>query len=151
MPPLLSLRGVERKYDLGGETVHALRGVDLDIERGEFVAIMGPSGSGKSTLMNMLGCLDTPSAGTYLLAGQEVGRQGRAERAHIRNRVLGFVFQNFQLLPRTSAIENVELPLLYRGEKPAARRRLAELFQAADLEAFGTFSDAEVVAAVRRA
>ncbi len=122
--PLIRLRGVTRVYGEGQAMVRALAGVDLDIEAGEFVAIMGPSGSGKSTVMNILGCLDTPSSGEYLFRGVHVERLTRDERARLRRRHLGFVFQGFNLLARTSAIENVELPLLYRGE-PAARRRAA--------------------------
>ncbi len=121
---LISLRGVTRVYGQGDAMVHALAGVDLDIEAGEFVAIMGPSGSGKSTVMNILGCLDTPSSGAYLFRGVHVERLSRDQRARLRRRHLGFVFQGFNLLARTSAMENVELPLLYRGE-PAARRREA--------------------------
>jgi putative ABC transport system ATP-binding protein len=124
-PPLIRLRGITRVYGSGSAEVQALRGVDLDIGEGEFVAIMGPSGSGKSTAMNILGCLDTPSAGAYLFRGVPVQRLGRDPRALLRRRHLGFVFQGFNLLPRTSALENVELPLLYRGEGAAARRRAA--------------------------
>ena len=123
--PLIRLRGVTRVYGEGQAMVRALDGVDLDIEAGEFVAIMGPSGSGKSTAMNILGCLDTPSAGAYLFRGVHVERLSRDERARLRRRHLGFVFQGFNLLARTSAIENVELPLLYRGEPAAARRAAA--------------------------
>ena len=122
--PLIRLRGVTRVYGEGQAMVRALAGVDLDIEAGEFVAVMGPSGSGKSTVMNVLGCLDTPSAGEYLFRGVHVERLSRDQRARLRRRHLGFVFQGFNLLARTSAIENVELPLLYRGE-PAAKRHAA--------------------------
>jgi len=123
--PLIRLRGVTRVYGQGSAEVQALRGVDLDIEAGEFVAIMGPSGSGKSTAMNIIGCLDTPSAGAYLFRGVAVHRLDRDQRALLRRAHLGFVFQGFNLLPRTSAQENVELPLLYRGEAAGARRRAA--------------------------
>ncbi|MBX3641711.1 MAG: ABC transporter ATP-binding protein [Rubrivivax sp.] len=123
-PPLISLRGVTRVYGQGQARVLALAGVDLDIDAGEFVAIMGPSGSGKSTAMNILGCLDTPSSGAYLFRGVHVEQLARDPRARLRRRHLGFVFQGFNLLARTSALENVELPLLYRGE-PAARRHAA--------------------------
>ena len=123
--PLIRLRGVTRVYGQGQATVRALDGVDLDIEAGEFVAIMGPSGSGKSTVMNILGCLDTPSSGEYLFRGVHVERLTRDQRARLRRRHLGFVFQGFNLLARTSAIENVELPLLYRGESAPRRREAA--------------------------
>ena len=113
--PLIRLRGVTRVYGQGSAEVQALRGVDLDIAEGEFLAIMGPSGSGKSTAMNIIGCLDTPSAGAYLFRGVPVHRLDRDQRALLRRRHLGFVFQGFNLLARTSAQENVELPLLYRG------------------------------------
>lgn len=122
--PLIRLRGVGRVYGQGSAAVQALRDVDLDIDAGEFVAIMGPSGSGKSTAMNILGCLDTPSGGSYLFKGVPVERMTRDQRARLRRQYLGFVFQGFNLLPRTSALENVELPLLYRGEG-ASRRRTA--------------------------
>ncbi len=124
-PPLIRLRGITRTYGEGQATVHALRGVDLDIRRGEFVAIMGPSGSGKSTCMNMLGCLDSPTAGEYLFDGLPVHTMTRDQRALLRRAHLGFVFQGFNLLPRTSAQENVELPLLYRGEGAAQRHAAA--------------------------
>ena len=120
---LIELRDVWKIYDLGEVTVEALRGANLTIDRGEFVALVGPSGSGKSTLMNMLGCLDRPSKGSYLLAGEEVATMSRDERAGIRNQHLGFVFQNFNLLARTSALENVELPLLYGSGISARERR----------------------------
>ena len=111
--PLIRLRDVSRVYDLGEVKVEALRPTTLDIERGEYVALVGPSGSGKSTLMNTLGCLDRPTGGSYLLDGEEIVSMSRDERARIRNRQIGFVFQNFNLLNRTSALENVEVPLLY--------------------------------------
>jgi putative ABC transport system ATP-binding protein len=123
--PLIRLRGVTKHYGQGAATFQALRGVDVDIERGEFVAIMGPSGSGKSTAMNLLGCLDVPSGGDYLFRGVAVQRLSRDQRARLRRRCLGFVFQGFNLLARTSAQENVELPLLYRGENAAARHAQA--------------------------
>jgi putative ABC transport system ATP-binding protein len=113
--PLILAEHLYKVYALGGESLHALDDVSLRIDRGELVAIMGASGSGKSTLMNVLGCLDRPTSGRYLLSGREVSRLGRNELADIRNRFIGFVFQSFNLLPRTSAIENVELPLVYSG------------------------------------
>lgn len=121
--PLIELRDISKTYRMGEVEVLALRSVTLDIERGESVALIGPSGSGKSTLMNTLGCLDRPSAGSYRLDGEEVSTMTRDGRARIRNRQIGFVFQNFNLLARTSAIENVELPLLYGPHIPARLRR----------------------------
>lgn len=125
MPALIELCHVEKNYESGPEVVRALRGVDLRIQQGEFVAIVGSSGSGKSTLMNIVGCLDRPSSGRYLLAGVDVGTQSADERALVRNRLIGFVFQGFNLLARTTALENVELPLLYRGSGSKERRRAA--------------------------
>ena len=122
--PMIRLRGVTKRYGEGATAFLALKGVDLDIGRGEFVAIMGPSGSGKSTAMNTLGCLDRPTGGQYLFLGAHVESLSRDERARLRRRYFGFVFQGFNLLARTSAQENVELPLLYRGEA-AARRHVA--------------------------
>ena len=144
-PPLIRLRGITKVYGEGAAAFQALRGVDLDIERGEFVAIMGPSGSGKSTALNLLGCLDRPSGGQYLFMGAHVEALSRDERARLRRRHFGFVFQGFNLLPRTSALENVELPLLYRGES-AARRRAAALraLQAVGLRDWAHHTPAEL-------
>ncbi|MEH3123304.1 MAG: ABC transporter ATP-binding protein [Sphingomonas phyllosphaerae] len=123
--PLIALRDVTKVYGQGATQFQALKGVDLDIAAGDFVAVMGPSGSGKSTTMNILGCLDVPSAGTFLFRGHHVETLDRDERALLRRRYLGFVFQGFNLLSRTTALENVELPLLYRGDQKRARRATA--------------------------
>jgi putative ABC transport system ATP-binding protein len=112
---IIVTRGIKREYDMGGEIVRALRGVDLAVRRNEYVAIMGPSGSGKSTLMNLIGCLDTPTQGTYLLRDKEVAGLDKNELARIRNERVGFVFQNFNLLPQITAFENVEMPLMFGG------------------------------------
>ncbi|RCX09483.1 ABC transporter ATP-binding protein [Extensimonas vulgaris] len=130
--PLISLRGVTKVYGEGALAFQALKGISLDVQQGDFVAIMGPSGSGKSTAMNILGCLDHPSTGAYLFRGVHVEGLTRDERALLRRRYFGFVFQGFHLLPRTTALENVELPLLYRGE-PAAKRHAAAAQALADV------------------
>jgi putative ABC transport system ATP-binding protein len=125
MPALIELEDVHKVYDMGAEKVHALDGIDLRIERGEYVAIMGASGSGKSTLMNLVGCLDTPTAGTYRLNGVAVEELDDSQLAAIRNKEIGFVFQTFNLLPRTDALHNVELPLIYAGMPRRERRERA--------------------------
>jgi putative ABC transport system ATP-binding protein len=123
---IIRTEGLRKDYVLGAETVHAVRGVDVEIRRGEFVAVMGPSGSGKSTLMNMIGCLDTPSGGKYWLNGQLVSELSDDRLARVRNKEIGFVFQTFNLLPRATALHNVELPLIYAGISSKERRRRAE-------------------------
>ena len=123
--PLLSLRAITKTFGSGPAALQALRGVDLDISAGEFVAVMGPSGSGKSTMMNILGLLDVPTSGTYTFRGRRVDRFSEHERALLRRRHLGFIFQGYNLLPRTSALENVELPLVYRGTSKRQRREAA--------------------------
>jgi putative ABC transport system ATP-binding protein len=120
--PLMEFRGVTKLYGAGAASIAALAGVDFRIDHGEFVAIMGPSGSGKSTCMNILGCLDTPTGGAYLFKGMDVGKLSRTQRARLRRYYLGFIFQGFNLLARTSALENVELPLIYRGTRRSERR-----------------------------
>lgn len=122
MPHIIEVHQLCKDYTMGDQVVHALRAVDLTIEKGEFVAIMGPSGSGKSTFMNVLGCLDRPSRGEYLLNGEAVAKMGDNALADVRNRYLGFIFQNFNLLPRTSAVKNVELPLMYANAKRRTER-----------------------------
>ena len=124
--PIIKTVGLKKDYELGAETVHALRGVDLVVERNEYIAIMGPSGSGKSTFMNLIGCLDTPTAGEYWLNDQPVSERTDDELARIRNREIGFVFQTFNLLPRASALHNVELPLIYGGVPAKERKPRAE-------------------------
>ena len=142
---LIELKNVSKVYGSGQAEMQALCGVDLRIERGEFVAVMGPSGSGKSTCMNILGCLDTPTAGSYLFDGIEVGALSRDQRALLRRHYLGFVFQGYNLLNRTSALENVELPLIYRG-MPAAERRAHALaaLQAVSLQGWEDHTPGEL-------
>jgi putative ABC transport system ATP-binding protein len=123
---VIRLEGITREYLMGGERIRALAGIDLEIARNDYVAIMGPSGSGKSTMMNVLGCLDTPTSGRYWLNGHEVSRMADDALARVRNREIGFVFQTFNLLPRASALANVELPLVYAGVSSRDRRRRAE-------------------------
>lgn len=124
-PPIIKLEEITKVYPMEGETVHALRGIDLTIGANELAAIMGPSGSGKSTLMNIIGCLDVPSSGRYWLEGRDVAGLSQSELARVRGRLIGFVFQTFELLPRQTALRNVELPLIYSGVSSAERRRRA--------------------------
>jgi len=142
---LIELKGVTKIYGTGQAAMQALRGIDLRIDRGEFVAVMGPSGSGKSTCMNILGCLDIPTAGGYLFEGVNVGKLSRNQRALLRRNYLGFVFQGYNLLNRTSALENVELPLIYRGT-PAAKRqaRALEVLEAVGLNGWETHTPGEL-------
>ena len=126
MSLVIKIRGIIRNFPLGQEVVKVLKGIDLDINRGEYVALMGPSGSGKSTLMNLLGCLDTATAGTYELNGKNVSNMSQDELAEIRNKEIGFVFQTFNLLPRTTALDNVALPMIYAGASKEARTKRAE-------------------------
>lgn len=126
MSLVIKIRNITRDFPLGSEVVKVLKGIDLDIERGEYVALMGPSGSGKSTLMNLLGCLDTPTSGSYELNGANVSHMTDDELAEIRNKEIGFVFQTFNLLPRTTALENVALPMVYAGASKSERTRRAE-------------------------
>lgn len=125
MSNVIKIRKIIRDFKLGQETVNVLKGIDLDIERGEYVAIMGPSGSGKSTLMNIIGCLDTATAGTYILNGKDVSKMSDDELAEIRNKEIGFVFQTFNLLPRTTALDNVALPMVYAGISKSERTKRA--------------------------
>jgi len=126
MSNVIEIRNIIRDFPLGQETVHVLKGIDLDIESGDYIAIMGPSGSGKSTLMNLLGCLDTPTSGSYILNGKDVSKMSDDELAEIRNHEIGFVFQTFNLLPRTTALENVALPMIYAGISKKDRTKRAE-------------------------
>lgn len=125
MDNVIHIRNIIRNFQLGNETVYVLKGIDLDIQRGEYVAIMGPSGSGKSTLMNLLGCLDTPTSGQYILNGKDVSQMSDDDLAEIRNKEIGFVFQTFNLLPRTTALENVALPMIYAGASKKDRTERA--------------------------
>ena len=124
---ILSMRGIIKRYRMGNDDQTVLRGIDLDVRKGEFVAVLGPSGSGKSTLMNIIGCLDTPTEGQYILHGRDVSRLDEGELALVRSREIGFVFQSFQLLQRQDALQNVELPLIYSGVKPQERQARAKM------------------------
>jgi putative ABC transport system ATP-binding protein len=126
MSLVIKIRDIKRDFPLGQEVVKVLKGIDLDIEKGEYVALMGPSGSGKSTLMNLLGCLDTPTSGSYELSGEDVSNMTQDELAEIRNKEIGFVFQTFNLLPRTTALENVALPMVYAGASKSVRTKRAQ-------------------------
>jgi len=119
--PLINIKQIKRDFQLGSETINVLKGIDLQINKGEYVALMGPSGSGKSTLMNLLGCLDTPTSGTYILNGKDVSQMHDDDLAEIRNKEIGFVFQTFNLLPRTTALDNVALPMIYAGYSKSDR------------------------------
>ncbi len=123
--PIIDIKGITRDFQLGSETVYVLKGIDLLINKGEYVALMGPSGSGKSTLMNILGCLDTPTSGSYILNGKQVSEMHDDELAEIRNKEIGFVFQTFNLMPRTTALDNVALPMVYAGFSKEARNKRA--------------------------
>ena len=123
--PFFEMRGINKDYIVGGEAVHILKNIDLTLEEGEFLSVLGPSGSGKSTLMNIIGCLDTPTSGRYVLRGREVEELDETELAAVRSHEIGFIFQNSQLLPRLSARKNVELPLIYAGVTPRLRKRMA--------------------------
>ena len=123
--PLINIKNIKRDFVLGNEIVYVLKGIDLEINKGEYVALMGPSGSGKSTLMNLLGCLDTPTSGNYILNGKDVSQMSDNELAEIRNKEIGFIFQTFNLLPRTSALDNVALPMIYAGYSKSERRARA--------------------------
>jgi len=142
---LIELRAVAKVYGAGRAAMHALCGIDLSIDQGEFVAVMGPSGSGKSTCMNILGCLDTPTSGAYLFQGVDVGKLSRDQRAMLRRHYLGFVFQGYNLLNRTSALENIELPLIYRGTPTTERRAMAlEALQAVGLTGWESHTPSEL-------
>ena len=134
MNTIIKIKGLKRDFHVGELTVHALRGIDLEIKEGEFVSIMGASGSGKSTMLNILGCLDKPTEGSYLLNGIDISNKSKNQLASLRNRKLGFVFQSYNLLPRTSALDNVELPLLYNSDVKAKERREKAIYA---LEAVG--------------
>ncbi len=123
--PLIKISALKRNFVLGSETIYVLKGIDLEINKGEYVALMGPSGSGKSTLMNLLGCLDTPTSGTYILNGKDVSQMHDDELAEIRNKEIGFVFQTFNLMPRTTALDNVALPMVYAGYSKSERHERA--------------------------
>ncbi len=126
--PIIEIKDIKRDFPLGGEIIHVLKGIDLNINKGEYVALMGPSGSGKSTFMNLLGCLDTPTSGNYILNGKDVSKMTDNELAEIRNKEIGFVFQTFNLLPRTTALDNVALPMVYAGfKKPERITRATEV------------------------
>jgi putative ABC transport system ATP-binding protein len=132
--PLIKITDIKRDFVLGNEIVYVLKGIDLEINKGEYVALMGPSGSGKSTLMNLLGCLDTPTSGTYILNGKDVSQMRDDELAEIRNKEIGFVFQTFNLLPRTTALDNVALPMIYAGYSKSERnKRATEVLQQVNL------------------
>lgn len=135
MEQLIQLKDIQREFPLGEETIQVLKGIDLTIEKGDFVALMGPSGSGKSTLMNILGCLDTPTSGQYILNGKDVSQMSDDELAEIRNKEIGFIFQTFNLLPRTTALDNVALPMVYAGYSKAERhKRAAEVLTQVQLD-----------------
>ena len=131
---LIKITNIKRNFSLGNETVYVLKGIDLEIKKGEYVALMGPSGSGKSTLMNLLGCLDTPTSGNYILNGKDVSKMKDDELAEIRNKEIGFVFQTFNLLPRTTALDNVALPMIYAGYSKSERvARATDVLQQVNL------------------
>lgn len=133
--PIIDIKGITRDFPLGNEIIHVLKGIDLTINKGEYVALMGPSGSGKSTLMNLLGCLDTPTGGSYVLNGKDVSKMHDDELAEIRNKEIGFVFQTFNLLPRTTALDNVALPMVYAGyKKPERNARATEVLTQVGLQ-----------------
>ncbi|POY40615.1 macrolide ABC transporter ATP-binding protein [Flavobacterium alvei] len=132
--PLIKIESIKRDFALGNEIVYVLKGIDLEIEKGEYVALMGPSGSGKSTLMNLLGCLDTPTSGSYILNGKDVSQMQDDELADIRNKEIGFIFQTFNLLPRTTALDNVALPMIYAGHSKSERNiRATEVLKQVNL------------------